>query len=57
MNLVTIDAKKRFLDKLAGISDPEAKRKIIGTEFIRVFEGEIKKASKCRIPCTRYFIH
>lgn len=43
MNLVTIDARKRFLDKLAGISDPEAKRKIIGTEFIRVFEGEIKK--------------
>ncbi len=43
MNLVTIDAKKRFLDKLAGITDPETKRKIIGTEFIRVFEDEIKK--------------
>lgn len=43
MNLITIDAKDRFLDKLQGISDPEAKRKIIGTEFIRVFEGEIKK--------------
>lgn len=43
MNLVTIDAKKRFLDKLIGVSDPETKRKIIGTEFIRVFEDEIKK--------------
>ncbi|MDO9628633.1 MAG: glutamine-hydrolyzing GMP synthase [Acholeplasmataceae bacterium] len=41
-NLITIDAKERFLSKLQGISDPEQKRKIIGTEFIRVFEDEIK---------------
>ena len=41
-NLITIDAKDRFLSKLSGISDPEQKRKIIGTEFIRVFEDEIK---------------
>ncbi|MBA2691831.1 MAG: glutamine-hydrolyzing GMP synthase [Rubrobacter sp.] len=40
MNLLHIDAKGRFLDKLAGVSDPEAKRKIIGEEFIRVFEEE-----------------
>ncbi|MBU1143007.1 MAG: glutamine-hydrolyzing GMP synthase [Firmicutes bacterium] len=41
-NLITIDAKDRFLSKLKGVSDPEQKRKIIGTEFIRVFEDEIK---------------
>ena len=37
-NLVYVDAVDRFLDKLAGVSDPEQKRKIIGAEFIRVFE-------------------
>ena len=42
-NLVYIDATDRFLDKLAGVSDPEAKRKIIGGEFIRVFEEEARK--------------
>ncbi len=43
INLIAVDAKKRFLDKLAGVSDPEKKRKIIGHEFIRVFEAEAKK--------------
>ena len=38
VDLVVVDAKKRFLDALAGVSDPEDKRKIIGREFIRVFE-------------------
>ena len=42
-NLVYVDAIDRFLDKLAGVSDPEQKRKIIGTEFIRVFEEEARK--------------
>ena len=42
MNLVTVDAKDRFLNLLKGISDPEKKRKIIGEAFIRVFEEEIK---------------
>lgn len=42
-NLVYVDATDRFLDKLAGVSDPEAKRKIIGAEFIRVFEEEARK--------------
>lgn len=42
-NLVYVDAVDRFLDKLAGVSDPEAKRKIIGGEFIRVFEEEARK--------------
>lgn len=43
MNLVKIDARERFLSKLAGVSDPEQKRKIIGVEFIRVFEEESAK--------------
>ena len=42
-NLVYVDATDRFLDKLAGVSDPEQKRKIIGAEFITVFEEEAKK--------------
>jgi GMP synthase (glutamine-hydrolysing) len=46
MNLVRVNAEDRFLDKLAGISDPERKRKIIGEEFIRVFEDEAKKIGK-----------
>jgi GMP synthase (glutamine-hydrolysing) len=42
-NLIYVDATDRFLHKLAGVSDPEAKRKIIGSEFIRVFEEEANK--------------
>ncbi len=42
-NLVYVDAIDRFLNKLAGVSDPEQKRKIIGSEFIRVFEEEARK--------------
>lgn len=44
-NLVYVDAVDRFLDKLAGVSEPEQKRKIIGAEFIRVFEEEARKSS------------
>lgn len=43
MNLIRVNAQERFLSKLAGVSDPETKRKIIGEEFIRVFEEEAKK--------------
>ena len=42
-NLIYVDATDRFLDKLAGVADPEEKRKIIGGEFIRVFEEEARK--------------
>ena len=42
-NLIYVDATDRFLDKLANVSDPETKRKIIGEEFIRVFEEEASK--------------
>lgn len=46
INFVRVDAKDRFMDKLRGVSEPEAKRKIIGEEFIRVFEEEAKKIGK-----------
>ena len=42
-NLVYIDATDRYLEKLAGVEDPETKRKIIGAEFIRIFEEEARK--------------
>lgn len=43
MNFVRVDAEARFLEKLAGVTEPERKRKIIGEEFIRVFEEEARK--------------
>ncbi|MBQ6550344.1 MAG: glutamine-hydrolyzing GMP synthase [Lachnospiraceae bacterium] len=43
VNLIRVNAAERFLGKLAGVSDPETKRKIIGEEFIRVFEAEAQK--------------
>ncbi|WP_273717941.1 glutamine-hydrolyzing GMP synthase [Leuconostoc mesenteroides] len=43
LNIIKVDAQERFLDKLAGVSDPEQKRKIIGNEFIQVFNDEAKK--------------
>lgn len=46
INLVYVDASRRFLEKLKGVTDPEAKRKIIGHEFIRVFEEEAAKLGR-----------
>ena len=46
MHLIRVDAEDRFLKKLAGVTEPERKRKIIGEEFIRVFEDEAKKLGK-----------
>ncbi len=43
LNFICVNARQRFYDKLKGVSDPETKRKIIGEEFIRVFEEEAKK--------------
>lgn len=43
LNFIRVNAQKRFYEKLAGVTEPEAKRKIIGEEFIRVFEEEAKK--------------
>ena len=55
-NLVYVDATDRFLDKLAGVSDPEQKRKIIGAEFITVFERRRRRSrgssSSVRVPST-----
>ncbi|SFS90870.1 glutamine-hydrolyzing GMP synthase [Marininema halotolerans] len=46
MNFIKVDAKERFLSKLVGVTDPEQKRKIIGNEFIRVFEHEVQELGK-----------
>ncbi len=46
LNFVRVNAQELFLDKLSGVSEPEKKRKIIGEEFIRVFEKEAKKIGK-----------
>ena len=46
LHLEAVDATDRFLDKLAGVSDPEKKRKIIGNEFIKVFEKEARRIQK-----------
>ena len=43
LNIIRVNAQKRFLDKLVGVSDPEQKRKIIGNEFIYVFDDEATK--------------
>ena len=47
---VTVDASRRFLAKLAGVSDPERKRKIIGREFIEVFKASMRKVGQGRLP-------
>ncbi|HEX7629771.1 MAG TPA: glutamine-hydrolyzing GMP synthase, partial [Candidatus Methylomirabilis sp.] len=46
LNLIAVDAAQRFMEKLAGVADPERKRKIIGEEFIRVFEGEAARLDR-----------
>lgn len=46
INFIKVDAKEQFLSKLKGVTEPEKKRKIIGEEFIRVFEAEAKKIGK-----------
>ena len=46
INLICVSAEKRFLEKAKGVTDPEQKRKIIGSEFVRVFEEEAKKLGK-----------
>ncbi len=49
MNLIRVNGEERFLSKLAGVTEPEKKRKIIGEEFIRVFEAEAKKLGKINV--------
>jgi len=51
MNLIRVNAQERFLSKLVGVSEPEKKRKIIGEEFIRVFEEESRKLGKMEYLC------
>ena len=56
LNLVVVDARQRFLDALAGVTDPEQKRKIIGREFIEVFDEHAAKIEnvKCLVQGTLY---
>ena len=55
MNFIAVDARQRFLKRLQGIIDPEQKRKIIGEEFVRVFEEEAKKVgAECLLQGTIY---
>jgi len=56
INLIRVDAEERFLEKLKGVTDPEQKRKIIGEEFIRIFEEEAKKMGEtgCLVQGTIY---
>ena len=49
MNLIRVNAEERFLEKLKGVTEPERKRKIIGEEFIRVFEEEARKLGKVQV--------
>lgn len=51
MNIIRVNAGERFLGKLQGVTDPERKRKIIGEEFIRVFEAEAAKLGKVELLC------
>ncbi len=57
MNLIKIDARERFMNKLKGVSDPEQKRKIIGNEFIYVFDEESQKLNRHGLLSTRYALH
>lgn len=49
MNLIVVDGEERFLNKLKGVTDPEEKRKIIGEEFIRIFEEEAEKIQDAKV--------
>ena len=52
LNLVAVDSSTRFLAKLAGVTDPETKRKIIGNEFISVFDDEAARILTSGAPST-----
>lgn len=56
LNFVCVNARQRFYDKLAGVEEPEKKRKIIGEEFIRVFEEEAKKIGAVDFLASRYHL-
>lgn len=56
LNFIRVNAQQRYYDRLKGIDEPEEKRKIIGAEFIHIFEEEAKKSAKwitwCKVPFT-----
>ena len=56
IKLICVDAKQHFYQALLGVNDPEEKRKIIGKEFIDVFEEQAAKLSNIQMACTRYHL-
>ena len=56
LNFIRVNAQERYYAKLKGVTEPEAKRKIIGEEFIRVFEEEAKKDRSCRFLSSRNYL-
>jgi GMP synthase (glutamine-hydrolysing) len=56
LRLVAVDAGERFLSRLAGVVDPEQKRKIIGSEFINVFDDEAKRIFECEQPAIAWLV-
>jgi GMP synthase (glutamine-hydrolysing) len=54
VKVIHVDASDKFLNDLKGVSDPEQKRKIIGREFVEVFQNEAKKIPKSQMVSTRY---
>ena len=57
MNIIRVNAQERFMSKLKGVSDPERKRKIIGNEFVYVFDDEAAEINRCRFLSSRYVIY
>ncbi len=53
VKVIHVDASEDFLGKLKGISDPEQKRKIIGAEFVEVFQREVEKIAECEMAGAR----
>ena len=54
LNVIGVDASEKFFSDLAGVTDPEQKRKIIGRDFVEVFNAEAKKNNRCEVVGTRY---
>ena len=57
MNIIRVNAQERFMSKLKGVSDPERKRKIIGNEFVYVFDDEAAKLTDVDFFSSRYVIY
>ena len=56
LNVVGVDASDKFFTDLAGVSDPEEKRKIIGRDFVEVFKCRSQKDNRCQMVSARYYL-